>query len=72
MSFIAISPRKVFMLEIFYNFLNELAKTCALGTLEASLVKDLFLAKMNNNELQLKFCREKNSHRRGLERSDTL
>ena len=46
-------------LEVFYNSLSELAKTCDLGTLESSLVKDLFLAKMNNKELQLKFCREK-------------
>ena len=39
-------------LEFFYNSLSELAKTCDLGTLEASLVKDLFLAKMNNKEMQ--------------------
>ena len=46
-------------LEYFHNALQDLAKTCELGTLKASLVKDLFIAKINNKELQMKFCREK-------------
>ena len=48
-------------LEMFYNALLELSKYCELGTLQSSLVKDLFLAKMNHTELQMKFCREKTS-----------
>ena len=48
-------------LEYFHNALQDLAKTCELGTPEASLVKDLFIAKIKNKELQMKFCREKTS-----------
>ena len=48
-------------LEYFHNALQDLAKTCELSTLKASLVKDLFIAKINNKELQMKFCREKTS-----------
>ena len=48
-------------LEMFYNALLELSKYCELGTLQSSLVKDLFVAKMNHKELQMKFCREKTS-----------
>ena len=46
-------------LEYFHNALQDLAKTCELKDLKASLVKDLFIAKINNKELQMKFCREK-------------
>ena len=48
-------------MESFHNSLSHLAKTCELGNLEQSLVKDLFVAKMANKELQLKFCKERTS-----------
>ena len=76
------SQRNGESLELFHNALSELAKTCDLGTLEESLVKDLFVAKMSNKELQVKFCKDKTSpedvlkeiilHERGTRVSNTF
>merc|ERR1711894_527622 len=61
------NPKQNEGMETFHNALAELAKTCDLGTLEQSLVKDLFVAKMSDKELQMKFIREKTSSDQVLE-----
>ena len=50
-------------LELFYGVLTEQAAKCSLGTLEKELVRDLFIARNNNAELQKKFLIEK--HEKG-------
>ena len=45
-------------LKQFWNELNGLAAKCNFGTITESLVKDVFIVNMNNEEVQQKLCTE--------------
>ena len=54
-------------LEGFHAALTEQASKCNLGALEGELVKDIFIARMQNEELKLKFIMEKYDEKKVLE-----
>ena len=54
-------------LESFHAALTEQASKCELGTLEEELVRDLFIAKMKEDDLKTKFIMEKTSCKKVLE-----
>ena len=45
-------------LETFFRRLRELGSKCALGNVEEELIKDFFIAKMNNNSIQMELLSE--------------
>ena len=54
-------------MEHFHAALSEQAAKCNLGTLEEELIKDLFVAKMNDADLQRKFIMKKTEPKKVLE-----
>ena len=54
-------------MEHFHAALSEQAAKCSLGTLEEELIKDLFVAKMNDADLQRKFIMKKTEPKKVLE-----